>query len=103
RIVRDHHFRGRAPQGTLKMWRMVRKGEEKYIYPFQEEADIMFNTALVYELSVLKVYAEPILATITKEDLYYTESQRLLKFLDLFLPVKADEVPPNSILREFIG
>mgnify|MGYP000846750762 CR=1 FL=1 len=103
RIVRDHRFRGRAPQGTLNMWRSVRKGEEKYIYPFQEDADIMFNTALIYELSVIKTYAEPILMKITKEDPFYTESQRLLKFLDLFLPVKPDDVPPNSILREFIG
>ena len=85
------------------MWDSVRRGEEQYIFPFQEEADIMFNSALIYELAVLKQYAEPLLFEIDKDCKEYTEAKRLLKFLDYFLPVPSEDIGRNSILREFIG
>ena len=85
------------------MWNSVRRGEEENIFPYQEEADVMFNSALVYELAVLKQYAEPILFGIPADSPEYTEAKRLLKFLDYFLGVSSEDVPKNSILREFIG
>ena len=85
------------------MWPSVRNGEEKYIFPFQESADIMFNSALVYELAVLKVYAEPLLFQITPDCPEYLEAKRLLKCLDYFLPLPADGIHRNSLAREFIG
>ena len=103
RIVRDNQFRGHDAIKTIGLWPMVRQGEEKYIFPYQEEADVMFNSALIYELAVLKRYAEPLLAKITPEFAEYSEAKRLLKFLDYFLPLDDCEVPLNSILREFIG
>jgi uridine kinase len=103
RIVRDNQFRGHDAVKTINMWPMVRRGEEKYIFPFQEEADVMFNSALVYELAVLKRYAEPLLTAITPELPEYTEAKRLRKFLNYFLPLDDWEIPLNSILREFIG
>ncbi|NLG83882.1 MAG: nucleoside kinase [Firmicutes bacterium] len=103
RIVRDHKFRGHAALQTLRLWAGVRRGEERNIFPFQEEADVMFNSALPYELSVLKPFAEPLLQEIGPEVEEYSEAKRLLKFLSYFLPLGAAEVPTNSILREFIG
>ncbi len=103
RIVRDHQYRGMTASQTIEMWPLVRRGEEKNIFPFQEEADIMFNSALVYELAILKQYAEPLLFQISKEDPHYAEANRLIKFLDYFLGVSSEEVPKNSIIREFIG
>jgi uridine kinase len=103
RIVRDNQFRGHDAAKTIGMWPMVRRGEEKYIFPYQEEADIMFNSSLIYELAVLKRYAEPLLSKITPEMPEYTEAKRLLKFLNYFLPLADLEVPLTSILREFIG
>jgi uridine kinase len=103
RIVRDNQFRGHDAVKTIGMWSMVRRGEEKYIFPYQEEADVMFNSALIYELAVLKRYAEPLLLSITPELPEYTEAKRLLKFLNYFLPLDDLEVPLTSILREFIG
>ncbi|MBO8158606.1 MAG: nucleoside kinase [Thermosyntropha sp.] len=103
RIVRDSRTRGYNARDTIKIWPSVRRGEEKNIFPFQENADIMFNTSLVYELSVLRPFAEPLLKKITFEHPEYHEARRLLKFLAHFKPVKPDGVPPNSILREFIG
>ncbi|MCL6591383.1 MAG: nucleoside kinase [Firmicutes bacterium] len=103
RIVRDNQFRGHDAVRTLELWPMVREGEEKYIFPFQEEADVMFNSALIYELAVLKRYAEPLLMKIPAGVPEYSEAKRLLKFLDYFLPLEDNEVPLNSILREFIG
>jgi uridine kinase len=103
RIVRDSQFRGHDAVKTISMWPMVRRGEEKYIFPYQEEADVMFNSALIYELAVLKRYAEPLLLQITSVLPEYTEAKRLLKFLNYFLPLDDLEVPLNSILREFIG
>lgn len=103
RIVRDNQFRGYNALRTIGMWPMVRRGEENYIFPFQEEADVMFNSALIYELAILKQYAEPLLAAITPADPEYPEAKRLLKFLSYFLPLQEAEVPIHSILREFIG
>lgn len=103
RIVRDARTRGNDARGTIAMWPSVRRGEEKYIFPFQEEADVMFNSALIYELSVIKQYAEPLLFAVPKDCEEYYEAKRLLKFLDYFLGLEATNVPKNSILREFVG
>lgn len=104
RIVRDKKHRGNSAEDTFMRWESVRKGEEKNIFPFQEEADIMFNTSLVYELSVLKKYVVPLLQTIDEGSQYYSEAKRLLKFLGYFKDVEDERIiPPNSILREFIG
>jgi uridine kinase len=85
------------------MWPSVRRGEEKYIFPFQEGADAMYNSALIYELAVLKQYAEPLLFQIEKDEPEYLEAKRLLKFLEYFIGVSSEGVPNNSICREFIG
>jgi uridine kinase len=103
RIVRDARTRGTAAKDTIAMWNSVRRGEEKYIFPFQEGADVMFNSALIYELAVLKLYAEPLLFAIDKKCPEYLEAKRLLKFLDYFLPMPGDGISQNSIIREFIG
>lgn len=103
RMVRDARTRNTTAQETFARWDSVRRGEEKHIFPFQEQADIMFNSALIYELAVLKQYAEPLLFKIDKECPEYQEAKRLLKFLDYFLPVPSEDVEKNSILREFIG
>ncbi len=103
RIVRDNKFRGHSILKTLHMWPSVQRGEQKYIFPFQNTADIAFNSALDYELAVLKVYANPLLKTITPDMKEYTESHRLLTFLNNILPIPPTLVPSMSILREFIG
>lgn len=103
RLVRDHQFRGNDATTTLRMWPMVRRGEEKNIFPFQEDADVMFNSALVYELAVLKKYAEPLLQTVDNSLPEYITAKRLLGFLECFVALTDVEVPSNSILREFIG
>lgn len=103
RIVRDNRTRGTNAQETLAMWASVRRGEEKNIFPFQESADVMFNSALVYEMAVLKVYAEPLLFQIPKESKEYLEAKRLLKLLDYFLPLPTEGIAQNSLVREFIG
>lgn len=103
RIVRDARTRNTTAQQTIAMWESVRRGEENYIFPFQDAADVMFNSALIYELAVLKLYAEPLLFQIEKSAPEYGEAKRLLKFLDYFLPVSSEEIGRNSILREFIG
>lgn len=103
RIVRDARTRGTSARETIAMWDSVRRGEEKYIFPFQEGADVMFNSALIYELAVLKLYAEPLLFSIDRDSEEYLEAKRLLKFLDYFLPMPGDGINQNSILREFIG
>lgn len=103
RMVRDARTRGASAQDTIRMWPSVRKGEEENIFPYQEQADVMFNSALVYELAVLKQYAEPLLFGIPRECEEYLEAKRLLKFLDYFLGVSSEDIPKNSILREFIG
>ncbi len=103
RMVRDARTRNTTARETLARWSSVRRGEEKNIFPYQEEADIMFNSALIYELSVLKLYAEPLLFSIDTTCPEYPEAKRLLKFLDYFLPVPGENIGHNSILREFIG
>ena len=103
RIVRDARTRGTSAKDTIARWPSVRRGESRNIFPFQEQADVMFNSALVYELACLKVYAEPLLFGIEKECPEYVEAKRLLKFLDYFVPVPSENVPHNSILRVFIG
>lgn len=103
RMVRDARTRGISARETIARWQSVRNGEESYIFPFQEEADVMFNSALIYELSVLKQFAEPLLFGITKECEEYVEAKRLLKFLDYFLGVNTEDIPMNSLVREFVG
>lgn len=103
RIVRDAMTRGNDARETISRWDSVRKGEEDNIFPYQEEADVMFNSALIYELAVLKMYAEPLLFAIDKDCPEYLEAKRLLKFLDYFLPMPSDGISQNSIIREFIG
>lgn len=103
RIVRDHLFRGFTAERTLDMWDRVRRGEGKWIFPFQEQADVMFDSALVYEPAVLKVFAERFLLQVPRSSPTYTEAYRLLKGLSILVPVFPDEVPHTSLLREFIG
>jgi len=103
RMVRDARTRGITAKGTISMWDSVRRGEEKNIFPYQEEADVMFNSALIYELAVLKQYAEPILFGIRRDEPEYEEAKRLLKFLDYFIGISTENIPVNSILKEFIG
>jgi len=103
RIVRDSRTRGATAKRTIQMWPSVRKGEEENIFPFQESADAMFNSALIYELAVLKQYAEPLLYNIEKGEPEYFEAVRLLKFFSYFLGVSTEELPKNSIVREFVG
>ena len=103
RMVRDARTRGENAQSTISRWPSVRMGEENNIFPFQEDADIMFNSASVYELAVLKQYAEPLLFGIPRDSKEYLEAKRLLKFLDYFLGVSSEDIPKNSIVREFIG
>ena len=103
RIVRDARTRGTSAKDTIARWPSVRRGEEANIFPYQEQADVMFNSALVYELACLKVYAEPLLFGIDKSEPEYLEAKRLLKFLDYFIYVPSEDIPHNSLLREFVG
>ena len=103
RIVRDARTRGTTAKETIARWPSVRRGEEANIFPYQEQADVMFNSALVYELACLKLYAEPLLFGIAKGEPEYLEAKRLLKFLDYFVAVPSEEIPKNSLLREFVG
>ncbi|HBE09815.1 MAG TPA: nucleoside kinase [Lachnospiraceae bacterium] len=103
RMVRDARTRGNDAQKTISMWPSVRRGEEKNIFPYQEEADIMFNSALIYELSAIKQFAEPLLFKVPRDSEEYFEANRLLKFLDYFLGFDVSNIPQNSITREFIG
>ncbi|MDK2798460.1 MAG: uridine kinase [Clostridiales bacterium] len=103
RIVRDFNFRSNSALRTLEMWRSVRRGEIKNIFPFQEQADVMFNSALVYELAVLKNYALPLLEEIDRTQELYSEVRRLIDFLSYFIPISTDDIPSTSIIREFIG
>lgn len=103
RMVRDARTRGTTAAKTIDMWASVRRGEDQYIFPFQEEADVMFNSALIYELAVLKPYAESILFGIPKDAPEYVEAKRLLKFLDYFIGISSEEIPKNSLIREFVG
>lgn len=103
RIVRDARTRGTSAQETIARWRSVRRGEEKNIFPFQDSADVMFNSALLYEIAVMKVYAEPLLFQIPRDSAEYTEAKRLLKFLDYFLPLPTEGIMQSSLVREFVG
>lgn len=103
RMVRDSRMRGTDAKGTIAMWPSVRRGEEQYIFPYQESADYIFNSTLIYELAVLKQYAEPLLFSIGPDDPEHEEAKRLLKFLDYFLPIPGDDIPNHSLIREFIG
>lgn len=103
RIVRDARTRGSSAQRTIRMWPSVKRGEEQNIFPYQEEADVMFNSALIYELAVLKPYVEAQLFGIDRDSPEYVEAKRLLKFLDYFVGIGSENVPTNSLLREFIG
>ncbi|ANX02004.1 AAA family ATPase [Thermoclostridium stercorarium subsp. leptospartum DSM 9219] len=103
RIVRDYKFRGCPAEKTIELWPSVRRGEERNIFPFQEQADVMFNSSLIYELGVLKTLAIPLLSEIRPDQPQYAESRRLIEFLSYFLNIESYEIPPNSILREFIG
>ena len=103
RLVRDNLFRGHTALQTLRLWPSVVRGEERYVFPFQEKADVMFNSASLYELAVLKGYAEPILRGIDSSQPEYKDAIRLLAFLSHFMGIMPDEIPPTSIIREFIG
>ena len=103
RIIRDYRFRNYSARETIARWPSVRRGEEKWIFPYQENADVMFNSALLFELAVLKRHAEPILAEVPKYCDEYTETHRLIKFLNYFVPIHDREIPPTSLLREFVG
>ena len=103
RMIRDNRTRGYNVEATLRSWPSVRRGEEKYIFPYQDDADVVYNTALIYELGVLKTYVEPLLYSVDVNSEYYEEAKRLINFLHLFLPIPAESIPQDSILREFIG
>lgn len=103
RIVRDHFFRNFSASSTISMWPKVLKGEEENIFPFQENADVTFNSALIYEMCVLKVFAEPLLFNMDKSESGYTEAKRLLNLLNSFLAVNPQDIPSNSLIREFVG
>lgn len=103
RIVRDNRTRGNSVEDTLEKWKKVRLGEEKYIFPYQDDADYTYNTAMIYELGVLKTFVEPLLYSVAPNSPYYNEALRLINFLRVFLPISSESIPEDSILREFIG
>lgn len=103
RIIRDYRYRGYSARETISRWQSVRAGEEKWIFPFQENADAMFNSALIFEFSVLRSYAEPILRMVPQNCSEYAEAHRLLRFVEYFVPISDPEIPPTSLLREFLG
>jgi uridine kinase len=102
-MIRGYNFRNQSLLNTLHQWPEVKKGEEKYIFPFQENADIIFNSALVYEPTVFRFVLKPLLDEISNNEYLFSEAQRLIQFLYFFIPLKPDIIPVNSILREFIG
>lgn len=103
RIIRDFNYRGYSAQDTISRWPSVRAGEDKWIFPYQENADVMFNSALLFELAVLRMHVEPVLIGVPKDSPEYSEAHRLRKFLQYFVPIKDSEIPPTSLLREFLG
>ena len=103
RIIRDYKYRGYSAEETISRWPSVRAGEDKWIFPYQENADVMFNSALLFELAIIKDYAEPILRKVPNNRPEYSEAYRLRKFLDYFVPLQDKELPPTSLLREFLG
>ncbi len=103
RMIRDNKHRGYNAEKTLANWQNVREGEERYVFPYQDEADVVFNTSLIYELGVLRVFAEPLLFSISEDSAYYSEALRLINLLRTALPISGENVPADSIIREFIG
>jgi uridine kinase len=103
RMVRDNRCRGNSPEKTLEMWASVRKGEEKYIFPYEDQADVMFNSGLLYEYSAIKAEAVRLLEMVGESSPYYQDVCRLKKFMDVFCEMDTECIPPSSILREFIG
>lgn len=103
RIVRDSRYRGRSASETLRIWKDIREGEEKYVFPYQDNADYVLNSAFIYEISVLRVYAEPLLFNVPESDFDYPEAIRLLNLLRNFMPIPSEGVPKDSVIREFIG
>ena len=103
RIIRDNRTREYNVENTLKQWASVRQGEEKYIFPYQDEADVTINSAAIYEIGVLKTYAEPLLYSIDSNSPYYEEAKRLINFLRMFLPIPSESIPEDAVIREFIG
>ena len=103
RIIRDFNYRGYSARETISRWPSVRAGEDKWIFPYQENADVMFNSALLFEFAVLRLHAEPILMGVPRNCPEYCEAYRLLKFVKYFVPVQDKEIPPTSLLREFLG
>ena len=103
RIIRDYKYRNYSAEETIARWGSVRAGEDKWIFPYQEYADAMFNSALLFELAVLKEYVEPILRKVPNNSPEYSEAHRLLRFLSYFVSVRDKELPPTSLLREFLG
>jgi uridine kinase len=103
RIIRDNKYRSYNSSTTLKMWKIIREGEEKFIFPYQDDADVIVNSALVYEMGILKTYAEPLLFSVEETDENYPEALRLINLLRNILPIPSDDVPKDSVLREFIG
>ena len=103
RIVRDNRTRGYDAKESLESWERVREGEEKNVFPFQDEADVIFNTTLLYEIGVLKTYVEPLLFAVDPRDSCYEEAKRLIDFLRVFLPIPSESIPEDAVVREFIG
>ncbi|MBQ6817448.1 MAG: nucleoside kinase, partial [Bacilli bacterium] len=103
RMVRDNRTRGYNVNDTLELWDNVRSGEEVYVFPYQDEADFVFNTSLIYEFCVLKTYVLPLLYSVQSDSPNYEEARRLIKILNVFLPIPSEAIPADSILREFIG
>ncbi len=103
RIIRDNRTRSYPVDKTLEAWQSVRNGEELYVFPFQDDSDVIINTASVYEIGVLKTYVEPLLYSVETSSPYYEEAKRLIDFLKVFLPISSDAIPEDAILREFIG
>lgn len=103
RMVRDNVTRGHNPEKTFELWKNVKKGEAKYIFPYMESVDEVFNSSLVYEAGILKTFAQPLLLQVETSSIYYSEARRLYEFLNNFLPIETTSVPMDSIIREFIG
>ena len=103
RIIRDHKYRGVSARETIRRWPSVRKGENKWIFPYQENADAMFNSAMLFELAVIKSQAEPLLEQVPENCIEYAEAYRLRKFLRYIRPIPEAQIPPTSLLREFLG
>ena len=103
RMLRDYKYRGYEAVETIRRWPDVREGEEKWIFPYQENADVMFNSALLYELSVLKPHVEPLLRQVPENREEYSVARRLLRFLEYIVPLQDKELPPTSVIREFLG